>query len=487
MAVTINKFVRTCAATLLLTSTLYACGGSGSGGGARLPFPITDYADGSPSRLTIRHASIDDALHSPISWTERLEGGALKGVVILGSDQNVSDWGFVDGVQQTREGIGNLPVVASRSDLDIRYGHLNDGAGSATLSEFIADYSRSAAMNYLPSQDLFNKALRYRSAPVVRFIGAEPGYFEVLSVIAAVQFVNYALPDEAKLTIGEAIPAEGNGSGWPLENTIGIEYVNLDEHGDEGHHTYALNEFRADGSIAWSYIRLGGRTNRLPSLYVIAHELVHALGIYGHVDPFRFRSLMTGFGGNAKLWPTDREALRVLYGRLQPGDDPFSFGPWTSESLHIHGNGAYAGFGVALRNGYAEPWAYGDSPDEQLAENSRLSGSVTWSGSLLGLTPNAEAVAGSAMIRVDIDTMGGRADFKDLEHWSAGEAPGAAGTGSIWGDGDLAYAIAVIANSFREVGGDDGRLTGVFTGRSHQGVAGTLERSDLSAAFGGAR
>lgn len=482
MAVTINKFVRTCAATVLLTCTLYACGGSG--GGARLPFPVTDYADGGPSRLVTLRASIDDALHSPITMTPRLEGGAFKWVVIVGIDQNVSDWGFVNGVQQTREGIENLPVVASRSDLDIRYGHLNDGAGSATLSEFIADYSRSAA-DYLPSQNLRNRALRYRSAPVVRFINAPTGY-DVWQVIAAVRLVNYALPDEAKLTIGEAIPAEGSRSSWPLENTIGIEYVDLDEHRDEGPHTYAYNEFRSDGSIAWSYIRLG-RAQRRPSLKAVAHELVHALGIYGHVDPFRFRSLMSSWGGDATLWPTDREALRVLYGRLQPGDDAFSFGPWTSESLHIHGNGAYAGFGVALRNGHAEPWAYGHPPDGYLADNSRLSGSATWSGSLLGLTPNAEAVAGSAMIRVDIDTMGGRADFKDLEHWSAGEAPGAAGTGSIWGDGDLAYAISIRGNNFREIGGDDGRLTGVFTGLSHQGVAGTLERSDLSAAFGGAR
>ena len=55
--------------------------------------------------------------------------------------------------------------------------------------------------------------------------------------------------------------------------------------------------------------------------------------------------------------------------------------------------------------------------------------------------------------------------------------PGAAGTGTQWLDGDLGYAIAVRGNTFAETGGDDGRLTGIFTGQSHEGAAGTLERS----------
>ena len=67
------------------------------------------------------------------------------------------------------------------------------------------------------------------------------------------------------------------------------------------------------------------------------------------------------------------------------------------------------------------------------------------------------------------------------------------------GDGNLNYAIAIhggvtppgqaghTAYTFRESGGDAGKLTGTFTGQNHEGVAGTLERSDLTAAFGGAR
>ena len=57
----------------------------------------------------------------------------------------------------------------------------------------------------------------------------------------------------------------------------------------------------------------------------------------------------------------------------------------------------------------------------------------------------------------------------------------------MWDDGDLSYVIAVRGNTFRETGGDEGRLTGVFVGAAHEGAAGTLERDDLTAAFGAAR
>ena len=73
------------------------------------------------------------------------------------------------------------------------------------------------------------------------------------------------------------------------------------------------------------------------------------------------------------------------------------------------------------------------------------------------------------------------------ESWAARTAPGATGTGTQWLDGDLGYTISVRGNTFRETGGDTGTLTGIFVGRSHEGAAGTLERADLTAAFGASR
>ena len=106
---------------------------------------------------------------------------------------------------------------------------------------------------------------------------------------------------------------------------------------------------------------------------------------------------------------------------------------------------------------------------------------------LLGISPDAAAVAGDAEIGVNLATLAGRMDFTNLETWAARTAPGEAGTGTRWLDGDLGYTIAVRGNTFRETGGDDGRVTGIFVGREHEGATGTLERSDLTAAFGAAR
>ena len=67
------------------------------------------------------------------------------------------------------------------------------------------------------------------------------------------------------------------------------------------------------------------------------------------------------------------------------------------------------------------------------------------------------------------------------------EAPGAAGSGATWGDGDLGYTIEVRGNTFIQTGGDDGKVTGAFFGAAHEAMGGVLERADLSAGFGGRR
>ena len=67
------------------------------------------------------------------------------------------------------------------------------------------------------------------------------------------------------------------------------------------------------------------------------------------------------------------------------------------------------------------------------------------------------------------------------------EAPGAVGSGTMWGDGDLGYTIKVSENTFVQTGGDDGEVTGAFFGPAHEAMGGVLERSDLAAAFGGKR
>ena len=156
---------------------------------------------------------------------------------------------------------------------------------------------------------------------------------------------------------------------------------------------------------------------------LMAHEIIHSLGVDGHVLP-SFDSIMTADNTDALildgtsqplsiLYPSDREGLRIAYSQV----DLNSFGPWSSTSTHLHGNGPNTGFGVVKRNGYAEPWAYGYLPPFDLANNRQLFGTVTWTGRLLGFSDD-RAVAGNASVRVSTGTLRGTAAFTSLEQWS---------------------------------------------------------------------
>lgn len=234
---------------------------------------------------------------------------------------------------------------------------------------------------------------------------------------------------------------------------------------------------------------------------VVLHELLHTLGMGEHLDPERFPdSIMTddrvdydGVTGHI-LFPLDREALLAAYSVLEHGTMPErladELGAWDDVSLHVRGEirAPYGGaFGVAVRNGLAQPWADGQMPETELADNQRLSGTVSWTGRLLGFTPALQAVGGAADLNVELQTLAGRLDFTGLEHWPAEAAPGPVGSGARWGDGDLRYVLSVRGNTFEQAGGDAGAVTGAFFGHRHEAMGGVLERSDLTAAFGGTR
>ena len=242
------------------------------------------------------------------------------------------------------------------------------------------------------------------------------------------------------------------------------------------------------------------RVYRAESIFsIMVHELLHELGLLAHNDGEQFAdSLMRGSSLlEIQMLPTiDGDALLAAYGRLKPGTEPEdlsaqSLGPWTDTSFHVRGEFDFPGggvsFGVASRNGRAQPWAAGTTPWMELTDNPVLSGIVTWNGALLGITPSEETVSGSASLAVELSTLSGQLDFTRLESWGMDAAPGEMGSGTRWGDGDLAYSIEVHGNSFVQSGGDAGEVTGMFLGAAHEAMGGVLERADLAAGFGGKR
>ena len=423
---------------------------------------------------------------------------------------------------------GALREAALHGDTTVSHGPVQDGIGAAELIAYLEADSRppqsGGEEDGMAVDTIFEIPLvRFTMAPpTVRVADGTPSNL-VDETVRAVQAINAALPRDWQLGFSpDPAPAGAiqppNGeiliTFAPQENWLTDAVPPDGEDIGLAEPVYSAVP-TGDPAVPVRFEYVGGQvwvdhtqTEGLERLGVIAHEIIHLLG-RNHVDPERFPETIMVSGGSEELsehilHPLDREALLAAYGRLEPetvpGDLASELGDWADTSLHVRGtvdmeDGEIA-FGAALRNGLAQPWASGPSPHSALADNAELSGSVSWSGRLLGLTPDAEAVAGAAALSVnlatmvgtaDLTTMVGTADFTELEQWAADAPPGDLGTGTAWNDGDLHYDIEVRGNTFVQTGGDAGTVTGAFFGPAHEGMGGVLERDDLSAGFGGNR
>lgn len=411
---------------------------------------------------------------------------------------------------------GLLTPGPDHGETRLAYGMVRDGVGAQELTAYL---QADAAAFQDTGQDTTDVqllpdglVLRFgMTPPTIRLAaGTSPAFIN--ETLRVVQAINAALPRAWQLEVatetaaaGAARPPDGEilvtfapQAAWPDEAPID-EAIGLAES------RYALLP-TTDPDVPVKIESIAGRVWVDPSqtagqerLGVIAHEIIHVLG-RNHVDAGRFPKTLMVAGGSEVvpadiLHPLDREALLAVYGYLEPGGTPAklaeALGPWADTSLHVRGElgipGGDIAFGAALRNGLSQPWAVGPTPQMDLADNSALSGSVSWAGRLLGLTPRAETVSGGANLTLELATLTGTMDFAELEQWAENTAPGMIGTGTMWQDGDLRYQIEVEGNAFIQTGGDAGTVTGAFFGPAHEGMGGVLQRDDLSAGFGGKR
>ncbi len=272
----------------------------------------------------------------------------------------------------------------------------------------------------------------------------------------AVALVNRALPYEHHLTFGADAPAGAAGE-WEesLPNVpdgqIFVEFVES-----------LPTRTAPTGGIAWAPLSLyqeyderqgrwekkGARASSVEmargtfdfrpdhqAVSVLVHELVHALGLHGHVEAPAFEDsnmYNSWFRLDGSLPAVDAAALLALYTRLGEGTQPedlsvLDLGDWSRETIHLSGELGNFSFGVRHSNGVSMPWTSGDEPQGALQDNGSLSGTVTWNGGLLGFTPDLRVAGGNASISVNLLTMNGRADFTELQTWAADTVPGAFG------------------------------------------------------------
>ena len=411
---------------------------------------------------------------------------------------------------------GEPPVMREPFDaIETSWRQSQDGEPTSRIAEYLGVHTSGgpwyAGPNFSWSHD--PGLVRFTSPPTVRLADGASERERAIAAYA-VALINRVLPYDHHLTIGADAPA-GSAAQTELDNVpdgqIFVEFINTPTQGGRPDGSEALSHQDVDTEYdvrqgRWEKKRLraasvemdselfGGRPD-YQAVSVLVHEMLHALGLQGHVDAPAFQDsnmYNAWFRLDGSLPAIDAAALQVLYTRLGKETEPedlsaLSLGAWSRETIHLSGELDDIVFGVRHNNGVSMPWTSGIEPSSALKDNNSLSGTATWNGGLLGFTPALHAVGGNAELRINLGTMDGRADFTELQSWAARTSPSALGTGSQWNTGSLGYTITVAGNYLKSTGGDDGTVNGQFYGVGHEGVAGSLERDDLTAAFGGVR
>ena len=230
----------------------------------------------------------------------------------------------------------------------------------------------------------------------------------------------------------------------------------------------------------------------------IVHELMHALGVRGHVDHIEFPdSLMSPWGDffpnlGFTIHRLDREALQIMY-MSQRTDIYNDWGEWSDNSLHLVGidQDEQVHFGVALFNGLPQPWARGEIPDTALT-NLGVSGLVSWAGALLGFS-GPSAVAGGASLEVNLATVMDSTATHDLKFTDLYFVNRFENMDPWFPTRNINYQVSLDADSNTfwyspsSVLDTEGLIRGSFFGSEHEAMGGTLKRTDLVGAFGGTK
>ncbi len=471
--------------------------GCSGGGKAEFPFPAVEHfnggenGDAAVSGTGLDHRDYAKSGHRSPNYDWHQSFSHLhfwRDTVHLGGDleprENLrlifeprhNGGGFTISMGASRDGVGVDRLDNYRNDLETKNG---------TVSSYLSD-------------DGFHS---FRVQPSIRFgRGFENSDSELYWVLVeSVRLLNDALPPEFQIKWGDdflsgSLVYEGDivvAARPPSvvrnvcsENAVACAISNI----SVGGHTRDATLFFPDDFDASDLVF--ART-------VVVHELLHALGIQGHVDSIEFPDSIMGASGDFFPNPgfvmgrIDREVLQILY--MSKDTARYNdWSEWSDTTLHLVGRSEddFVHFGVALFNGLPQPWARGRYPDTSLAGNRLLTGRASWEGSLLGFS-GPSPIMGDVRLDVTMSRLSGLQDlrFRDIFFLNRYDSDGP----DRWFPArNLNYRVAITegGNSFShwdDAESDEGIISGVFLGPRHEGMAGTIKRTDLVGAFGGTR
>lgn len=214
----------------------------------------------------------------------------------------------------------------------------------------------------------------------------------------------------------------------------------------------------------------------------IVHEVLHALGLSGHPHPVHTSILSYRHHREGELDNVPLVDAAVLY-------DMYNFGQWAQKHDFVVGTLDGVQFGV---------WGLHDEDDEDnfsalipwvdagymaTPKPDALLGSASYQGELVGIIASSGYFAhGDADLRVNFDTGSGSARFDQIQAHDGT-------TWSMWNRRGYRYALNLYAHYF-DSGADprdqDGipDVVGAFYGWDSEVAAGTLQRPEITAAFG---
>ncbi len=208
-----------------------------------------------------------------------------------------------------------------------------------------------------------------------------------------------------------------------------------------------------------------------PLVDTMVHEFLHALGFGGHPHPVHTSILSYRHHREGELDNVPLIDVSMLY-------DLHEWGSWDTGMKMVadHAGGVHFGVDSLHRETVFIPWV--DAKHIAAPRLNELSGRASYSGSLVGYAA-AEPVLGVADLSIDFNGGTGEARFHRIYDWK----------GKWWNRNGYRYDLGLHGHYFDSSSDARDRdgipdVVGAFYGFEAETAAGTLQRAEITAAFG---
>ena len=204
----------------------------------------------------------------------------------------------------------------------------------------------------------------------------------------------------------------------------------------------------------------------------MVHEFLHALGLVAHPQEIHTSIMSYRYHSEGEIDRVPLIDVAMLH-------DLYGWGFWDGEMRRVteHEGGVHFGVDNLHRGTAVIPWV--DASYLAAPRPNELSGSASYDGTLVGYAANGTALYGDADLSVHFGRGTGVARFHRITDWD----------GNSWNRSGYRYDLSLYGHYFDSTIDSQDRdgipdVVGAFYGFEAETAAGTLQRSEITAAFG---